>query len=621
MIRSLRSRQDAFFEALQRQVLVADGAMGTMIYARGIPFSASFDELNLSNPELVGSIHREYLQAGAQIIETNTFGANRVRLAPHALGEKVRDINYAGARLAREICRDKAWVFGSIGPLGKPLKPVGVITLEEARTCFQEQIEALLEGGVDFILLETFTDLREILQAVIAARQLGDIPIFAQMTFTEDLKTVMGDKPEEIVTTLVAQGARMIGVNCSSGPQGIYEVMEIIAASPKTKNVYLSAMPNAGMPRLIGGRYMYLSSPEYMADYAVRFVDLGIQVVGGCCGTTPAHIRLIAERVKGLRPVSRTLRGKKVAGTREAPPPAEIPLKAAPPTSFAERLGKEFLASVEIDPPRGVDTTRLIEGAIFLKSKGVEFINVADSPLARARMSPLVLAQLIRDATGMEIILHLSCRDRNLLGLQAELMGAHALGIRNILAITGDPPKLGDYPTATGVYDVDSIGLVKIISNLNTGVDLMGRKVGTPTNFAAGVGINPVAIDMEREIDRLGQKIAAGAQFAFTQPIYDLKILENLIKLVDHFHLPVFVGILPLRNAKHAEFLHNEIPEMFIPDIIRKRMANSGEKGPEEGVKIAREFLKKAREMVQGVYLMPPFNRFEMATQVLEVLQ
>ncbi len=614
---SVKSRQESFFEALKQQIIAADGAMGTLLYSRGIPFSASFEELNISQPDIIRTIHQEYLNAGAQIIETNTFGGNRIRLEANALGGKVADINYAGAKIAREVCGHKAWVAGSVGPLGKPLKPAGMISLDEARAIFAEQIAALVKGGSDFILLETFTDLREISQALAAARETVDVPVIAQMTFTEDLKTVMGDKPLEIVRRLKELGAIMIGVNCSYGPQGIYEVMELIAGLPEAENLYLSAMPNAGMPRLIGGRYMYLTSPEYMADYSRRFVQLGVNVIGGCCGTTPAHIQLIREAVKGLKPVRRVIGKSGLQVVEEKKQPAKEKAEAS---HFAQRLGKEFLASVEIDPPRGVDATKLIEGAIFLKSKGVEFINVADSPLARARMSPLVLSQLIKQETGIEIILHLSCRDRNILGLQAELMGAHALGMRNILAVTGDPPKLGDYPTATGVFDVNSVGLVKIISNLNSGVDLMGRQIKTTTNFTAGVAVNPVAIDMESEIDRLQQKVAAGAQFAFTQPVYDLKILENLIKLIRSFSIPVFVGILPLRNAKHAEFLHNEVPEMFIPEKIRKRMIGAGDNGAEEGVKIGREFLRKAKEMVQGVYLMPPFNKFDMATRVLEIL-
>ena len=613
----LKSRQEAFFEALEKRVLVGDGATGTMLYNRGVPFSASFEELNLTRPEMVQRLHRDYLEAGAEILETNTFGGNRFRLLAHGLEKKVWDINCAGARLAREVAGDRAWVAGSVGPLGKPIEPVGKITLEEGREAFREQMEALAEGGVDFFILETFTDLREITQAMLAAREFDEIPVIAQMTFTEELKTLMGDKPAEVVRQLKELGARIVGANCSVGPQGIYEVMEIISALPETQDLYLSAMPNAGMPRIIGGRYMYLSSPEYMAEYARKFVELGINIVGGCCGTTPTHIRLMVEKVAGLKPKSRR---KTRPSVRVAEETVEKPREKMPPTPFAERLGKEFLVSVEIDPPRGVDPRRLIDGAVYLRGRGVDAVNVADSPLARARMSPLVLAHLIREATGLEVILHMSCRDRNILGLQAELMGAHALGIRNILAVTGDPPKLGDFPTATGVFDVDSIGLVNLITKLNEGVDLMGRAINPATNFLVGVGVNPVALDMERELERLQKKVAAGAQFAFTQPLYEIRILESFVKSVESLGIPIFVGILPLRNAKHAEFLHHEVPEMFIPEDIRKRMQQAGENGPAEGVRVAQEFLLTARDMVRGVYLMPPFNKFEMAAEVIQVL-
>ncbi len=612
---------EKFWETLSRRAVVADGAMGTMLYSRGIPFSHSFEELNLSRPELVEEIHRGYLEAGAELHETNTFGANRIRQAPHGFDTKVREINMAGAQIARRVVGDEKILLGSVGPLGKTLKPVGKIDPDDARAIFREQIEALLEGGVDLIILETFTDLREITEALKAAREIGDVPVMAQMTFTEEGKSLMGDKPAEVVKKLRALGADIVGANCSVGPQGIFEVMEIMT---RVDDGYLSAMPNAGMPKLIGGRYMYLSSPEYMATYARRMVEIGVNIVGGCCGSTPEHIRLIRQAVWGLRPGKR---GKKISKyiqvvQREPEIPSEDEEKVpSRRTGFAERLGKEFLVSVEIDPPRSVDPTKLIQGAVYLKTKGVDAINVADSPLARARMSPLVLSHLIAEETGLEVILHLSCRDRNLLGLQAELMGAYALGIQTILAITGDPPKLGDYPTATGVFDIDSVGLVTLIQNLNKGVDLMGRPLKPRTHFAVGVGVNPTAIDLDYEMDKFARKVEAGAQFAFTQPLYDLAILEDFLKRARPFGIPIFMGILPLRNFKHAEFMHNEIPEMFVPEPIRKRMFEAGEDGPKVGVDIAQELLLASKDRVDGVYLMPPFNKFEMAGEVLDVLK
>jgi len=614
-----KDRLEKFWESIKARVLVADGAMGTALYARGIPFSHSFEELNLSNPVLVQEIHKGYLDAGAELHETNTFGANRVRLAPHGFDSLVSEINRAGAAIAREVVGDEKWLLGSVGPLGKTLKPVGKIAPEEARKIFQEQVEALVEGGVDLIILETFTDLREITEALLAAKEVGEVPVIAQMTFTEEGKSLMGDKPAEVIKKLRELGADIVGANCSVGPQGIYEVMEIMT---QADDGYLSAMPNAGMPKMIEGRYMYLSSPEYMAQYAKRMVEIGVNIVGGCCGTTPEHIRLIREAVWGMKPGKRTKKRSKYFQMIESAeaPETEIEEEPVQESDFASRLGKEFLVSVEIDPPRGVDPTKFIRGALYLKSKRVDAINVADSPLARARMSPLVLSHLITEETGVETILHLSCRDRNILGLQAELMGAHALGIKNILAVTGDPPKLGDHPTATGVFDIDSVGLVTLIQNLNIGVDLMGRPLKPKTHFTVGVGVNPTAIDLDYELEKFRRKVEAGAQFAFTQPLYDLKILEDFIRRTEEFDIPIFAGILPLRNFKHAEFMHNEIPEMFVPEAIRKRMFDAGEDGPRVGVEIAKEFLIQAKDMVAGVYLMPPFNKFEMAGEVLEVL-
>ncbi len=615
-----QQRLEQFWEKLTKRAVVADGAMGTQLYSRGIPFSHSFEELNLSNPELVKEVHRGYLKAGAELHETNTFGANRIRQARYGFDNQIREINLAGARLAREVVGDEIIVLGSVGPLGKTLRPVGKIDPSDARTIFKEQIEALLEGGVDLIILETFTDLREITEALRAAKECGDVPVMAQMTFTEEGKSLMGDKPAEVVRKLRTLGAEIVGANCSVGPQGIYEVMEIMT---QEDTGYLSAMPNAGMPKLIGGRYMYLSSPEYMASYAKQMVEIGVNIVGGCCGSTPEHIALIRQAVAGRKPGNRSKKVPKYIRVIEREPEVsgEEETEPTPKSSrFSERLGKEFLVSVEIDPPRSVDPTKLIQGAVYLKTKGVDAINVADSPLARARMSPLVLSHLIAEETGLETILHLSCRDRNLLGLQAELMGAYALGIQNILAITGDPPKLGDYPTATGVFDIDSVGLVTLIQNLNRGVDLMGRPLKPRAHFSVGVGVNPTAIDLEYEMEKFARKVEAGAEFAFTQPLYDVKILEDFLKRARPFGIPIFMGILPLRNFKHAEFMHNEIPEMFVPESIRKRMLDAGEDGPKVGVEIAQELLLSTKALVDGVYLMPPFNKFEMAGDVLDAL-
>ncbi|MDZ7374726.1 MAG: bifunctional homocysteine S-methyltransferase/methylenetetrahydrofolate reductase [candidate division KSB1 bacterium] len=610
-----KERVQRWLEALRERVIVADGAMGTLLYSRGVALHHCFDALNLWQPDIVRRVHSEYLEAGAEILETNTFGANRFKLGKHGLEDRVREIARAGAQIARQVAGDRAWVAGSVGPLGKPLAPVGVVTPQEAEEAFRVQIEGLVEGGVDLLILETFGDLRELELAFRAARSVTDLPIIAQITITEEGKTIVGDKPHEVARRLEALGATAVGVNCSVGPQVVFDAVERMAASV---DIYVSAMPNAGMPRLVDGRYIYLSSPEYFGEYARRFVEAGANIVGGCCGTTPEHTAAIAKAVEGMRPQrKRRERTVSVVGSTEAAAEEKVEEKA---TRFARRLGKEFLVSVELDPPRGIDPARTLQAAFRLKEAGIDAINIADSPLARPRMSPLALAHLIREHVGIDVILHLSCRDRNLIGLQSELMGAHALGIRMILAVTGDPPVLGDYPSATGVFDIDSIGLVHLISLLNRGMDLTGRPTEQPTAFTVGVGANPAAIDFEREMDRLQQKVERGARFVFTQPVFDLDLLAPFLERARPLGVPIFVGILPLRNYKHAEFLHNEIPEIVIPAHLRERMLRAGERGPEEGIAIGREILAAVRGQVDGAYLMPPFNRVEMAIGVVEGL-
>lgn len=610
-----RERVQRWLEAIQERVMVADGAMGTLLYARGVAFHHCFDALNLWQPEMVRRVHRDYLEAGAEILESNTFGANRFKLGKYGLEDRVREIARQGVRIAREVAGDRAWVAGSVGPLGKPLAPVGIVTPEEAREAFREQIEGLVEGGADLIILETFNDLRELELALTAAREVTDLPVIAQITVTEEGKTIVGDKPREVARRLEELGAAVIGVNCSVGPQVVFDAVEQMVAAV---DVYVSAMPNAGLPRLVDGRYIYLSSPDYFGQYALRFVEIGANIVGGCCGTTPDHIAAIAKAVSGLkrrpRKSKREIAAVEVVEEGEA---KQVP-RFESATRFAQRLGKEFLVSVELDPPKGIDPSRTLQAAFRLKEAGIDAINIADSPLARPRMSPVALAHLIREHVGMDVILHLSCRDRNLIGLQSELIGAHALGIRTVLAVTGDPPVMGDYPNATGVFDTDSIGLVHLISLLNRGVDLTGRPTEEPTAFTVGVGANPAAVDFEREMERLQQKVERGAQFIFTQPVFDLDLLGPFLERARPLGVPIFLGILPLRNYRHAEFLHNEIPEIKIPDHLLKRMYKAGERGFEEGIAIGREILSAARGEVDGVYLMPPFNRIEAAIEVLK---
>ena len=621
---SIQKKQQ-FLKEIRETVLVADGAMGTMLYAKGFSYKSCFDELNVTHPEAVLSIHQAYIEAGARLIETNTFGANPIRLKDYGLEDKTEEINKAAVWLAKKAIRNNGWVAGAVGPMNKPLEPIGQLKLEEVRQAFARQIQVLVEAGVDTILLETFSNLREITLALTEARKFPDIPVIAQMTFSEDGKTIMGDKPAEVVKELERLGADVIGVNCSVGPQGILEVIDIMA---EHTDLPLCAMPNAGFPLLEGGRYIYLTSPAYFADYVKKFVEAGVNIVGGCCGTTPAHIQAVAEAVRGKSPGKRWHSGRtvnildidQVQYILSTEAEMEATKKEMVPSAFRDRLNRNFVVSVEIDPPKSIDPNRAIQGALLLRQAGVHVINVADSPLGRARMSALALARLIQQSSGVETVLHLTCRDRNILGLQSELLGAHVLGVRHILAITGDPPSAGDYPFSKGVFDLDSVGLVHLIRRLNEGKDLSGKDLGEPTDFTIGVGVNPMAVDKTAEFKKFRRKVEAGAQYAFTQPLFQLETLQRFIDSIQDISIPILVGILPLRNAKHAEFLHHEVPEMEVPEGIRKRMHQAGEKGLEEGIAIAREFLESAGTLVQGVYIMPPFNRFQVAVEVIKGL-
>jgi methionine synthase I (cobalamin-dependent)/5,10-methylenetetrahydrofolate reductase len=606
-------------EVLGRQLLVFDGAMGTMLYGEGIPFTQCFDAMNLARPDVVKVIHAAYLRAGADIIETNTFGANRFRLAEHGLADKVTAINMAGARLAREMAGDQAYVAGAVGPIGKPLAPIGVIPPADAEAAFREQIEGLAAGGVDFLVFETISDLNEMTRAIAAARSVApQLPIVAQMTFSEEGKTIIGNKPTEIVRVLQDLGVAAIGANCSVGPQGILDVIEKMAG---VATVPLVAQPNAGLPHLVAGRFLYLATAEYFEDYTRKLVEAGVSLIGGCCGTTPEHVAAIRRATARLTMPDRAARKRSEdSGAIEVLEPARAAAAApiAERSTFGSKLGKRFVCSVEIDPPRGLDLEKYLQGALLLKRKGADAINIADSPLGRARMAPMAMAHLIQQGVGIETIIHVCCRDRNLLALQSELMGSHALGIRNLMLITGDPVQSGDYLKASDVFDLDAIGLIRLAAALNRGVDLTGKAVDRPTSFLIGTGANPTAVDLDRDVDRLYQKVAAGADYVFTQPLYDPADLESYIARIPDIKVPICVGVLPLRNFKHAEFLHHEVPGMRVPEKVRERMRSAGEKGPAMGVTIAREFLSEVHSMVAGTYLMPPFNRFDMAADVME---
>jgi methionine synthase I (cobalamin-dependent)/5,10-methylenetetrahydrofolate reductase len=606
-----------FLERLAEGVVVFDGAMGTVLYSRGVFLNRCFDELNLSNPGLVRTIHDEYLEAGADVVETNTFGAHRFKLGPHGLDRQVRKINREGARIAREAAAGRGLVAGSIGPIGKPLAPIGHVSLADAREAYREQAEGLLEGGVDLFLLETMPSLDQARAALDAVRGLtSDLPVAVSLTFNEEGNTIYGDTPEDVVRALEALGVPLVGANCSQGPQAMLETIVRMAAAARSAR--LSAMPNAGAPALVEGRYVYLCTPEYMATWARRFLEAGASVVGGCCGTTPAHVKDLVRSVRMVRPARAEAKILPPSRPREAPTP--VPRESKSP--LARRLGKKFVVSVELDPPRGADPGAILERAQYCRENEVDAINVADGPRASARMSAQALCVLLQDKVGIDTILHYTCRDRNLLGIQSDVLGAHALGLRNILAITGDPPKLGDYPDATAVYDVDSIGLIRILDHLNHGCDLAGNLIGPALGIHVGCGADPSKPDMEKEVRRLEEKVAAGAEYVMTQPVYDPRAVERFLGMIRHLDVPVLVGILPLYSHRNAEFLHNEVPGMTIPEDIRERMrqAGSGERAHAEGVAIAREATLAARESAQGVYVMPPFNKVELAVRVIEVL-
>jgi homocysteine S-methyltransferase len=618
-----------FLDRLAKGVVLADGAMGTLLYERGITFDRSFDLLNLQEPALVQSIHRDYIRAGAELIETNTFGASRIRLAAHGESQDARRVNRAGAQLARnarEEVGEAVFVAGAIGPLGKPVAPLGTIPKEEAYDAYVEQVEGLVEGGVDLLIIETQTDLEEMKLAIRAVRAVTDLPLIAEMTFTEDERTLYGAYPEDVVRQTASLGVNVLGANCSVGPQ---KLLEIVQRLRRRTELPISVMPNAGLPRFVSGRFLYLASPDYFADYAVRFKAAGASLIGGCCGTTPVHIRRMREAL--AKPGAAT--AEEIVSDRANAPPApparpavaEEPASEDPATRslLARKLSQgEFVVSVEVDPPRGARPKKMIEGAQFLKASGVDVINVADSPMARVRMSSLALASMISQQVGVETILHFTCRDRNLMGIQSDLMGAHALGIRNILALTGDPPRTGDYPNATAVFDVDSIGLIRVLKQLNSGTDLAGNSIGEPTRFMIGCAVNPAAEDIPTEMDRFRQKVEAGAEFTMTQPLYEIEPLLRFLEAVQKQHrIPVLLGLLPLQSHRHTEFLHNEVPGINIPDKAREAMKKAGEKGIEVGIEMCRELLLQARDLVEGAYLMPSFGRYEVVARVAEVVR
>ena len=634
-------------EQLQQRPLLCDGAMGTLLYARGVTYEQCFDELNITQPELIQSIHREYISAGAQIIETNTFGANRVKLDGYQLGDRVREINSRAVRLAREareISGQPVFVAGAVGPSGQPLQAPNEQRLSELRGIFREQIEALLEGGADLLILETFSSLAELRQAVLAAQEAGGVPIVAQMSFYEDGHTLSGQSAARVAAVLNDLGVNVMGTNCSVGPAATLDVMQEMISAVKQLGddlqatpALFSAQPNAGLPTRIGNRFFYMATPDYFADYALRFAQAGVHLIGGCCGTTPRHIAAMRKALDehfGISTQFSTAMVKeteeKVTETSNGPTTIaglieeEVILpRQGTPTRLQEKLASgEFVVSVELDPPKGLNPTKILEGAALLQQAGVNCINIADSPMARVRMGCIAMARLIQDHLGLETIIHFTTRDRNLMALQSELLGAHALGIRNILALTGDPLRLGDYPNTTGVWDVDSIGLIQVLRGMNEGHDAAGSSIGAQSCFHIGAALNLNMTEEEttQEIEKFRRKLEAGAHFIMTQPIYELAPLLRFLERVGKPSIPVILGCIPLHSSRHAEFLHNEVPGITIPEEVRARMRAAGERGHEEGLKLAQELLSAARSMVQGVYLMPSYGRYDVVGKLTKML-
>jgi methionine synthase I (cobalamin-dependent)/5,10-methylenetetrahydrofolate reductase len=623
-----------FLDALEERVLVCDGAMGTMLYAKGVFINKSFDALNLTQPDLVAEVHQEYVRAGADVIETNTFGANRIKLGSFGLADKLHAINEQGAKIARHAAREQAYVAGAIGPLGIRIEPWGKTGVDEAREYFREQAQALADGGVDLFILETFRDLNEIGAAIDAVRSVSDLPIVAQMTTEEDGNTLDGTPPERFAPELERRGASVIGVNCAVGPAPMLDTIERMAAVTTRK---LSAQPNAGQPRDVEGRNIYLCSPDYMASYARRFIMHNVRLVGGCCGTTPEHIRQIKSAVRALAPAVVRASSTAVATA----PPAAIRVEGSiasrapsavegPPIArdhksrLAHAMARgRFVVAVELLPPRGYQTDQVVERARRLKIGGVDVINIPDGQRAGARLSALSLAVLIEQKAGIETLLHYACRDRNLLGIQSDLLGAHAMGLRNLLLITGDPGRVGDYPDATAVFDVDSIGLTNVVSRLNHGCDVGGQAIGAPTGFHVGVSVNPAASNLDEELRRFEYKVEAGAEFVVTRPVFDVRGFEQVLKRIEGAGLPVVAGVFPFESARNAEFMANEVPGVRVPDPLldRMRQADGQQAARAEGIAIAREIAAELRGAVQGLQVSTQSGDIDAALAVLDGLR
>lgn len=604
-------------------IYVFDGAMGTRLYEKGIYINRSYDELNLIAKDLVREVHEEYVKAGAEIIQTNTFSANYNKLQQFGLDTQLREINLSAVRIAREAADNKVFVGGTIGPLGLRIEPYGPTSFEEAKAMFKQQAEALLEGGIDLFVLETFSDLSEIQQAINAVKETSDLPIVAQIAIQMDGNTVFGATPEIFTKRLEDWGADVIGLNCSVGPALFLTALEKMREVTTKK---LSAQPNAGLPRDVQGRQMYMCSPEYMAEFSRRFIQVGASFIGGCCGTTPAHIKLLSDAIRSVSPrQTAQVFIKQPATVKELKPEDVSVVPLAERSNWGNKIANgNFVTSVEVLPPKGCDAEKTLASIRLLKDAGVDAVNVPDGPRAQTRMSAQATSVLIEREIGIEAVLHYCCRDRNLLGMMSDLLGAAALDLRNLLIITGDPPKMGPYPDATAVFDIDAIGLTNMVNRLNHGLDLGNNPIGKPTSFSIGVGVNPGAVNLEEEIKRFEWKVEAGAEYAITQPVFDTEQLRSFLDKISHVRIPIIAGIWPLVSFRNAEFLHNEVPGVNVTHEILERMRKASEISKEaardEGIAIARESLLEVRDVIAGVQVSAPFGNVKYALQVFDVL-
>ncbi len=613
--------QDFIQAIADEHVYLFDGAMGTMLYSKGVFINKCYDELNLRNPEIVLEVHRHYVKAGAEIIETNTYGANRVKLGSFGIEDELRDINLRAVEIARKAAGDSVYVAGAIGPLGIRIEPYGPTSLDEARAIFREQVEALRDAGVDLFVCETFSNIAEMEQAIAAIRDVCSLPVVAQMTIGTDSRTVFGDTPKDVALRLDRAGADVIGLNCAVGPDIMLDAVEEIATVTAKK---ISCQPNAGLPRDVNGRQMYMASPDYFGKYAKRLIHKGVKFIGGCCGTTPEHIKVMADAVRPLSP-RRSFVIIESSGKADEKNVGVEPALMATRSNWGRKIAAgEFVTTIEITPPKGPNPDAMVKGVESIKAAGVDAVNVPDGPRAQNRMGAIAVAVLLQQRVGIETVLHYCCRDRNLLGMHSDLLGCAALGLRNLLLITGDPPKMGPYPEATAVFDIDSIGLTNMVNLMNHGLDLGSNPFGEPTKFTIGVGVNPGHLDLEYELRRLDWKVKAGAEYAITQPVFDVRQLETFLERIEDMHLPVVAGIWPLLSYRNAQFMNNEVPGVVVPDEVMERMRIASEKSKEhglrEGVTIARETLERVRGRVAGVQVSAPLGRIDLALQVFEGL-